>query len=911
MDINGGLSLPDRIVRTSEFARLTDFIQLVRTRGHGGVEVLGDPGSGKTWLLDAAARDARRRGMWVLRARCSMAEAEVPLHPFLQALNAWVASADGAPGGDAKRTERARALARTLAQSAGSLQPMPSWDRFFEQRRALAECLALAPAGCLLVLDDMQWADAWSIRFLEILIRWPVEERLALVVAHRPRQSPVGLRAALQEGIDLGFIGQVHLDPLTVSQSGALLDVDPASPDLARLHQEGDGLPLYVTALAGKESPRLDNAETWAQSPLGARLLTEVSRLDSEARLVAHVAAVLGDSFDVPAVAATAQMKVSSASRALSELRRHDVVRMLGAGTMMFRHPLMRYCIYGCTSTWWRHDLHRRALEYLTERGEPATVLALHIEAIGAEDPAAVRTLVAAASAALHSGRSELAVRWLVGALRAQRARGGGARHGMVDAAVWRRVAQAAAADGDRERLIELGGELLSLLDESTGARATAAATLACLHASLGDAERGQALLGQETARLGRADPAVRAVMDLSGVLVKLLTGTVPSRAELDSLGSWARQAHPVHGFGAEAVRALCVMFEGDRAEGQRLLAGCAQALANCSDGDAETPGFAEFLLMMAWAEALVGEYESAQRHVRAAHESMHKTGGRHQLPLLLLVLTGIHYGQGELPEAYDAAKRAEAAARQIGRHDYAAVADAFAAAAAGRAWHRHPAPSAPRFRHGLDEGNFWAPVAVILQAEASLSVGDNVGVLELLAAQQDMWESAGPAKVHRARVYELLAAAAEGLGDKATAGHWESLAAKAVRSRPGRREASDGTGTAPARTDAAAAEERSEPAQDEGDAPGGSAPGRTAEESPLPTALLTTRERQVAQLVGEGMRTKDIATSLGVSPRTVDTHLARIYSKMGVHSRAELMRKVFLEGDGESAARSLAPRRS
>jgi DNA-binding CsgD family transcriptional regulator len=910
--MNGGLCSTDRLIRTSEFARLTEFIQLVRTRGHGVVEVLGDPGSGKTWLLDAAAREARRNGMWVLRARCSMAEAGVPLHPFLQALNAWVASADGAPGPGQKRDERALALARALARPAGLGQRMPSWDWFFEHRRALAECLALAPVGCLLVLDDMQWADPWSIRFLETLIRWPVEERLALTVAHRPRQSPVALRAALQEGIDIGFAEQVHLDPLTVSQSGALLDKDPASPDLTRLHREADGLPLYVTALAGMESPRLSNAETWAQSPLGARLLTEVSRLDSEARLVAHAAAVLGDTFDVSAVAAAAQIEMASVSRALSELRRHDVVRSRGGGSMMFRHPLLRYCVYGCTSTWWRNDLHRRALKHLTERGEPAMELALHIEAIGAEDPAAVRTLVAAASAALHSGRTPLAARWLFVALRAQRMRGGGSRHGLVDDGVWREVVQAVAAEGDRERLLQLGRELLSLLDDSTVARATAAATLACLHASLGDAERGQALLGQEAARIGRSYPEVRAVMDISGVLVKLLAGTVPSRAELDALGWCIGRAQPVHAFGIEAMRALCVIFEGDCAEGQRLLAGCAQALANASEADAETPGLAEFLIMMGWAEALVGEYEGAQRHARAAHETVQRTGGKHQLPLLLLLLSSIHYASGQLSEAYDAAKRAKAAAAQIGRHDYATVADALEAATLGREWQRHLPSSALRSRHRPAEDNFWAPVALILYAEAALAVGDNVGVLELLAAQQNAWESPGPAMAYRVRGYELLAAAAEGLGNKVSAGHWENLAAQAARLHPGRRKAPGGTKTEAGRADvagAAGAAEQRGPAENEVDTARGSAPGRMAEGESLPLALLTVRERQVAQLVGEGMKTKDIATWLGVSPRTIDTHLGRIYSKVGVHSRSELMRKILL--GGENAVRPRLPRRS
>ncbi|WP_030220266.1 helix-turn-helix domain-containing protein [Streptomyces bikiniensis] len=55
--------------------------------------------------------------------------------------------------------------------------------------------------------------------------------------------------------------------------------------------------------------------------------------------------------------------------------------------------------------------------------------------------------------------------------------------------------------------------------------------------------------------------------------------------------------------------------------------------------------------------------------------------------------------------------------------------------------------------------------------------------------------------------------------------------------------------------------------------------------------AELTLRERQVAELAGEGLKTRDIAARLLVSPRTVDVHLTRIYSKLGVHTRAALVR--------------------
>ena len=57
-------------------------------------------------------------------------------------------------------------------------------------------------------------------------------------------------------------------------------------------------------------------------------------------------------------------------------------------------------------------------------------------------------------------------------------------------------------------------------------------------------------------------------------------------------------------------------------------------------------------------------------------------------------------------------------------------------------------------------------------------------------------------------------------------------------------------------------------------------------------TALaLTPTESRVARLAGDGLSTRDVAVELGISPRTVETHLASIYGKLGVNSRAELGR--------------------
>ncbi|MFE3287983.1 helix-turn-helix transcriptional regulator, partial [Streptomyces sp. NPDC059233] len=61
--------------------------------------------------------------------------------------------------------------------------------------------------------------------------------------------------------------------------------------------------------------------------------------------------------------------------------------------------------------------------------------------------------------------------------------------------------------------------------------------------------------------------------------------------------------------------------------------------------------------------------------------------------------------------------------------------------------------------------------------------------------------------------------------------------------------------------------------------------------------AELTLREKEVAALAGEGCKSKEIAMRLTVSHRTVEAHLTRIYSKLGVTSRAELARLVALAG--------------
>ena len=62
----------------------------------------------------------------------------------------------------------------------------------------------------------------------------------------------------------------------------------------------------------------------------------------------------------------------------------------------------------------------------------------------------------------------------------------------------------------------------------------------------------------------------------------------------------------------------------------------------------------------------------------------------------------------------------------------------------------------------------------------------------------------------------------------------------------------------------------------------------RRAREGADVAARLTRRERQVLELLGEGLTIGQIASKLGISPRTVETHVAKLYRKLGVRTRVQ-----------------------
>ena len=68
--------------------------------------------------------------------------------------------------------------------------------------------------------------------------------------------------------------------------------------------------------------------------------------------------------------------------------------------------------------------------------------------------------------------------------------------------------------------------------------------------------------------------------------------------------------------------------------------------------------------------------------------------------------------------------------------------------------------------------------------------------------------------------------------------------------------------------------------------------PGETTD-----TGVLTSREREILQLLAEGKSTQEIATALSISSKTVDTHRRQVMTKLGLHSVAELTQYAIRKG--------------
>lgn len=387
------------------------------------VVVEGSPGIGKSALLGETRRTAASAGFTVLTARASELESQFAFGVVRQLFESFV-------------NEQPELLDGPAA-SAGPVfaddQPADGGGEVDDVSHSVLNglyWLTLETSGrqpVMLVIDDLQWCDRSSLRFLDFLARRLDGAAMLVLLALRS-----GWRS--QDGAEIArLVGDsavtvVEPSPLSVDAVGELLRRRLGSAphhDFANdCHRASGGNPLLVNELARAlvaEGVQADSAELPELTDLGVRAVTRtvllrLARLSSDAVAVAQALAVLGDSERPALLAAFTELELPALAAAVQELIRAEIVAR-GPSTG-FVHPLVREAIYRDLSAVELQARHSRAALLLRDAHRPVERVAAHALALPPGDLAwAVQALQDAAHIAVSRGAPENAVAYLRRAL--------------------------------------------------------------------------------------------------------------------------------------------------------------------------------------------------------------------------------------------------------------------------------------------------------------------------------------------------------------------------------------------------------------------------------------------------------------------------------------------------------------
>jgi len=387
--------------RDHEWAAMAGALETWAAHGHW-IALEGEPGIGKSRLMDDFANLARERGHAVIQIGCHEGESDLAHEPVTQALRAAFEESTLAARLGGLPAHWRIELARLMPELGPCATAAGAQARLFEAARQA--WIAAAGGGVLvLAFDDAHWADAASIDLIAYLSRRLAGTRVMLITAWRD-EAGVGLtrlRQALAEALRAGRALHLVLGRLTPAQVEAL--ARGASPARAadglgrRLFEESEGVPLlvaeYLRALADGPAAR---GSAWPMPGNVRELLrARVNALDETSRQVLQAAAVLGRSFDAALAEQASGRSDEEAAAALETLIARGMVRGSSDESCDFVHDKLRELVYEGIPLARRRLLHLRIAQSIARRargkraGELAGQAARHYQQAGADEDAA------------------------------------------------------------------------------------------------------------------------------------------------------------------------------------------------------------------------------------------------------------------------------------------------------------------------------------------------------------------------------------------------------------------------------------------------------------------------------------------------------------------------------------------
>jgi DNA-binding SARP family transcriptional activator len=355
--------------------------------------VVGEPGIGKTRLIQALITHTQRQGATILRGGCYEYEATTPYLPFVEGIRAHV-HMHGADTLRAQLGPTAAELARLAPEievKLGVLAPSPSLPpgderlRLFDNIVRFLRSLA-SDHGLLVFLDDLHWADRSTLVLLHYLLRHLRSNRLLVVVAYRAIEldSNHPLIDALAEWNRERLATRIALERLSRAETDelllGLLEQENHAPGFAEaIYRETEGNPFFVeevvkALLAQEQLNATDDQQqrkgiTALEIPqsikeaIGRRL----RRLSHECGEMLHTAAALGKTFAFAELASVAPANEDSLLNALDEACAAQLIRPNQADSFTFTHDKIRETLYQQLNPIRRRRLHQRIGEALEQ----------------------------------------------------------------------------------------------------------------------------------------------------------------------------------------------------------------------------------------------------------------------------------------------------------------------------------------------------------------------------------------------------------------------------------------------------------------------------------------------------------------------------------------------------------------
>ncbi len=893
--------------RDPELARIDLVLERARAGDSATLVLIGEPGIGKTALLDYAGQ--RAHGMAVLRARGIESEAQIPFASLLELIRPALGTLDALPAPQA-----------TALEAALALRPARNQQRFAVGAATLTLLAAYAEDRPVVVLlDDAQWLDGSSGEALLFAIRRLVADPIAVLIAVREGEP------SLVDGTDLQ---RLSVQGLSAQHSQALLG--GVRPELAtQLHAATGGNPLALLELGS-------DVEQHELTPAGAPVLVSTRIAEAFLRRAAGLdpgawrALVLAASSDIGDLAmlerAAASLGVELDSLARAE--RAGLIR-LAAGRVEFRHPLARSAIYAQADGEERRAAHRALAAALPDRDVDRRAWHLAAASVGPDE---------SASAALEQA--------------ADRARDRGAY--ATAAAAYERSAQLAHATERRARLLVrgaraawlagFGDRAVTCLEQAREAAVDAATSLDIdwlaghIAARRGPIMDGHAILREAA---DRAEPE-RAVLMLAeavgaaflagnpvemlaaGVrLRELMSEEASDRARFVGLVAFGA-AHIAGGdaaVGAAAIREAIMLSEGSatlRADNE-LLSWFAIAPLFLREADAGR-GLLEEALSSARADAAIGAlpfvldliardeattdgWAVAEAYYQEAIALARETDQQTDLAFGLAGLAWLCARRGLEEECHAYGSEALELTGRLGtRLNELWVASAFGELALGLG---DAATAAAEFERqmelirelGITDPDVSPSPELV---DAYLRLGRRAEA-EVLSTEFDQAAQAKAQPWSIARAGRAQALLAE--DDEADARFAQALAAHArtpdvfeqartqlaygarLRRSRDRVRAREQLRPALATFEQLGAEPWAQHARIELAATGETLRRR----DPSTVDELTPQEFQISMLLAGGKTTREAAAALFLSPKTIEYHLRHVYLKLDIHSREEL----------------------